>query len=51
VIDDLIELVLRRELSTRAAMTGLPAGLAQHLLGLGPSLRPALLARCRRILR
>jgi len=51
VIDDLIELVLRRELSTRATMTRLSARLAQHLLGLGPSLHPALLACCRWILR
>jgi hypothetical protein len=51
VIDDLIELVLRRELSTRTLMTRLPARRSQHLLNLHPSLRPALLACCRWILR
>jgi hypothetical protein len=51
VIDDLIDLILRRELATRAAMTALPARLTQHLLGLHPRLRTALLTRRRRIRR
>jgi hypothetical protein len=54
VIDDLINLVLRREPPTRAAMSRLPARLAlaaRELLRLRSGLSPALLTRLGRITR
>ena len=57
VIDDLIDLILRLQIATRAPMPGLPASLAaltfppHQFLGLRTRLRPPLRTRLRRIRR